>query len=50
MLGLARAIMAPPRLLLIYEMSLSLMPKAIDEMLNAISEFAASGVAVLLTE
>lgn len=50
MLAIARAMMAEPRFLLIDEMSIGLMPQAIDLVFRAIADLAREGVSVLLTE
>jgi branched-chain amino acid transport system ATP-binding protein len=50
MLAIARAIMAGPRLLLIDEMSIGLMPQAVNHVFEAIAHLIAQGVSVLLTE
>jgi branched-chain amino acid transport system ATP-binding protein len=50
MLALARAMMFRPRLLLIDEMSIGLMPKALDVVFRAVVELVEKGVSVLLTE
>lgn len=50
MLAIARAIMAKPRLLLIDEMSIGLMPQAVNHVFEAIADLIDQGVSVLLTE
>ena len=50
MLALGRAMMAGPRLLLVDELSLGLMPKAIDECYAALDRLRADGLAILLVE
>ena len=50
MLGLAKAVVTPPRLLLIDEFSLGLAPTVIAEVLPVIRRIAARGAAVLLVE
>ena len=50
MLGLAKAVVTPPRLLLIDEFSLGLAPTVIAEVLPVIRRIAAQGAAVLLVE
>jgi len=50
MLAIGRALMSQPRLLLIDELSLGLMPKAIDMCYAAIEELKAGGMAILLVE
>ncbi len=50
MLAIARARMAEPRLLLVDEVSMGLMPQAIDEVFRALAELVRGGVSVLLTE
>lgn len=50
MLAIARAIMAKPRLLLIDEMSIGLMPQAVNHVFEAIAGLIGQGVSVLLTE
>ncbi len=50
MLAIARAMMFRPRLLLIDEMSIGLMPKALDVVFQAIVDLVGKGVSVLLTE
>lgn len=50
MLAIARAVMARPRLLLIDEMSIGLMPQAVNHVFEAIAELMTQGVSVLLTE
>ena len=50
MLGLAKAIVTPPRLLLIDEFSLGLAPTVIAEVLPVIRRIARRGAAVLLVE
>ena len=50
MLGLAKAVVTPPRLLLIDEFSLGLAPTVIAEVLPVIRRIADRGSAVLLVE
>lgn len=50
MLAIGRALMAEPRLLMIDEVSLGLMPKVIDQIYAAIAVLRADGIAVLLVE
>ena len=50
MLAIGRALMAEPRLLLIDELSLGLMPSVIDLCYRVIAGLGAEGVAVLLVE
>ena len=50
MVAMGRALMAEPRLLMIDEVSLGLMPKVIDQIYAAIVGLRADGIAVLLVE
>jgi branched-chain amino acid transport system ATP-binding protein len=50
MLAIARACMAEPRLLLVDEVSMGLMPQAIEQVFRAVAELVRGGVSVLLTE
>ncbi|MHA1537094.1 MAG: ABC transporter ATP-binding protein [Alphaproteobacteria bacterium] len=50
MLAIGRALMAAPRLLMIDEVSLGLMPKVIDVCYRAIAELKAEGMTILLVE
>ena len=50
MLAIGRALMAEPRLLLVDELSLGLMPKMVDMCLNALLKLRKSGLTVLLVE
>jgi branched-chain amino acid transport system ATP-binding protein len=50
MLAIGRALMAQPRLLMIDELSLGLMPKAIDICYDAIKALNKSGLTILLVE
>ena len=50
MLGLAKALILRPRLLLIDELSLGLAPKAVAELMATVRDINASGVAVVLVE
>jgi len=50
MLAIGRALMAEPRLVLIDEVSLGLMPAMVDLCFRAIAELRADGIAVLLVE
>jgi len=50
MLAIGRAMMAEPRLLLVDELSLGLMPKAVDECYRVLEGLKAGGLAILLVE
>src|SRR5271155_2495477 len=50
MLAIGRALMAEPRLLLIDEMSLGLMPKMVDQCFEALETLKGEGVTILLVE
>lgn len=50
MLSMGRALMSQPRLLLIDELSLGLMPKAIDTCYNVINKLKMQGMTILLVE
>jgi branched-chain amino acid transport system ATP-binding protein len=50
MLAIGRALMAQPRLLLIDELSLGLMPMMVDQCFNALDILRAEGVTILLVE
>jgi len=50
MLAIGRAIMAEPRVLLVDELSLGLMPKAVDECYRVLARLQAEGLAILLVE
>ena len=50
MLAIGRAIMADPRLLLVDELSLGLMPKMVDLCLKALLDLKREGVTILLVE
>jgi len=50
MLAIGRALMAEPRLLLIDELSLGLMPKMIDSCYDAVRRLKAAGITILLVE
>ncbi len=50
MLGIGRALMTRPRLLMLDEPSQGIMPKLVDEIFEAISAIRNSGVTVLLVE
>ena len=50
MLGLAKALILRPRLLLIDELSLGLAPKAVSELMETVRRINAGGVAVVLVE
>jgi ABC-type branched-subunit amino acid transport system ATPase component len=50
MLGLAKALILKPRLLLIDELSLGLAPKVVSELMEMVRGINASGVAVVLVE
>lgn len=50
MLAIGRAMMADPAVLLVDELSLGLMPKAVDECYRVLERLRAQGLAVLLVE
>jgi len=50
MLAISRAMMSKPRVLLVDELSLGLMPIAIDECYRALDSLRDSGIAILLVE
>lgn len=50
MLGLAKAVMLKPRVLLIDELSLGLAPVVVDELLEAVRRINAEGTAIVLVE
>jgi len=50
MLAIGRALMAEPRLLLVDELSLGLMPKMVDLCLDALTQLKREGLTVLLVE
>ena len=50
MLAIGRALMAEPRLLLVDELSLGLMPKMVDLCLDALTQLKRDGMTVLLVE
>jgi len=50
MLAIGRALMSEPRLLLVDELSLGLMPKMVDLCLEALRKLNAEGLAILLVE
>lgn len=50
MLGVARALMSSPRLLLVDELSLGLAPKIVQQLFEILREVNAAGTAVLLVE
>lgn len=50
MVAIGRALMAEPRLLLIDELSLGLMPKAVSQIYAALLRLRADGMAILLVE
>jgi branched-chain amino acid transport system ATP-binding protein len=50
MLAIGRALMARPRLIMIDELSLGLMPKMIDQCYQALKKLRADGMAILLVE
>ena len=50
MLAIGRAMMAGPSVLLVDEMSLGLMPKAVDECYRVLERLRAEGLAILLVE
>ena len=50
MLAIGRALMAEPRLLLVDELSLGLMPKMVDLCLDALMKLKDEGLSILLVE
>jgi branched-chain amino acid transport system ATP-binding protein len=50
MLAIGRGLMAKPKLLMLDEPSLGLMPKLVDEMLEAVAKLKAEGITILLVE
>jgi branched-chain amino acid transport system ATP-binding protein len=50
MLAIGRALMARPKLIMIDELSLGLMPKIIDQCYQALKQLRADGMAILLVE
>ena len=50
MVAIGRALMAEPRLLMIDELSLGLMPKAVTQIYAALARLRAEGLAILLVE
>lgn len=50
MLAISRALMAEPRLLLIDELSLGLMPKMVDLCLDALARLKQEGLTMILVE
>lgn len=50
MLGLCKALILEPRLLLIDELSLGLAPLVVDQLLDMVRQINAKGVAVILVE
>ena len=50
MLAISRALMSEPRLLLVDELSLGLMPKAVDLCYNVLEKLRANGMTILLVE
>ena len=50
MLAIGRALMSAPRLLLVDELSLGLMPKMVDLCLDALKQLNKEGLAILLVE
>jgi len=50
MLAMGRALMAAPRLLLIDELSLGLMPKVVDDCYDVVARLRKSGLTILLVE
>ncbi len=50
MLAIGRGLMSNPKLLMLDEPSLGLMPKLVDEMLEAVSKLKSSGKTILLVE
>ena len=50
MLGVARALMSNPRLLLVDELSLGLAPKIVDQLFDILREVNTTGTAVMIVE
>jgi branched-chain amino acid transport system ATP-binding protein len=50
MLAIGRGLMASPKLLMLDEPSLGLMPKLVDEMLEAVAKLKGEGITILLVE
>ncbi|HOV90233.1 MAG TPA: ABC transporter ATP-binding protein [Syntrophorhabdaceae bacterium] len=50
MLAIGRGLMSNPKLLMLDEPSLGLMPKLVDEMLEAVSQLRSMGMTILLVE
>ena len=50
MLAIGRGLMARPKLLMLDEPSLGLMPKLVDEMLEAVAKLKGEGITILLVE
>jgi branched-chain amino acid transport system ATP-binding protein len=50
MLAIGRALMSEPRVLLVDELSLGLMPKVVDECYEVLQDLKSSGVAIVLVE
>jgi branched-chain amino acid transport system ATP-binding protein len=50
MLAIGRGLMSNPKLLMLDEPSLGLMPKLVDEMLEAVAKLKESGITILLVE
>ena len=50
MLSIGRALMSQPRLLLVDELSLGLMPKVVDECYQVLNDLKNNGVAIILVE
>ena len=50
MLAIGRALMAEPRLLLLDELSLGLMPKMVEDCYNALRQLQSEGMTILLVE
>jgi branched-chain amino acid transport system ATP-binding protein len=50
MLAIGRGLMASPKLLMLDEPSLGLMPKLVDEMLEAVAKLKGEGLTILLVE
>jgi branched-chain amino acid transport system ATP-binding protein len=50
MLAIGRGLMASPKLLMLDEPSLGLMPKLVDEMLEAVAKLKSEGITILLVE
>ncbi len=50
MLAIGRALMSDPKILLVDELSLGLMPKMVDECYEVLTQLSAAGVAIMLVE